>query len=375
MPSQLHEISQSLQHRISAKIKQNGAISFADFMHMALYEPGLGYYSAGLHKLGASGDFITSSELGSLFARCHAHCFSEVLLACEQPVVLELGAGTGQFCVDVLTALAAQDALPDQYLILEVSGDLQQVQRDKVAQLPKDLAARVKWVTEPPDESFEGIIYANEVLDALPVEVFRYDQGFERLMLTNEANVLTESWQPFPEELQRQLTAKALELPDGYRSEFIPDLSAWMAAVTAPLKRGLVLMVDYGFGQRQYYHPQRSEGTLVCHQRHQANFNPYQDVGLQDITAFVDFTAVAEALDEAGLAVTGFTSQADFLLHTNIQQWVNENNGYAAYYDLVSEMKKLMLPDEMGEKFKCIAATKNWPSDLSAFENNRLHEL
>lgn len=375
MSSQLHEISQSLQHRITAKIKQNGAISFADFMHMALYEPGLGYYSAGLHKLGASGDFITSSELGSLFARCHASCFSEVLLTCSKPVVMELGAGTGQFCVDVLTALAELDALPDQYLILEVSGDLQQVQRDKVAQLPTDLAARVDWTSEPPTQPFEGIIYANEVLDALPVEVFRYHQGFERLMLTHEADALTESWQPFPDALQQQLTAKALQLSDGYRSEFIPNLNAWMAAITAPLARGLVLMVDYGFGQSQYYHPQRSAGTLVCHQRHQANFNPYQDVGLQDITAFVDFTAVAEAMDDAGLTVAGFTSQADFLLHNNIQQWVNEDRGYAAYYDLVSEMKKLMLPDEMGEKFKCIAATKNWQGGLTAFQNNRLHEL
>jgi SAM-dependent MidA family methyltransferase len=370
------EINRSLQHNITAQIKQKGAISFAQFMQMALYEPGLGYYSAGLAKLGCSGDFVTAPEMGALFARCHARCFAEVLPHLSHPTILELGAGTGQFCVDVLIALDESACLPERYAIFEISADLKQVQKQSVAQLPSHLSKRVVWLDSPPNESFEGIVFANEVLDALPVEVFKYDQlQYQRLMLTNKNGALTEQWHEFEPQLLKQLQQKELQLDAGYRSEFIPHLSAWIKSVVGQLSKGLVLMVDYGYGRSAYYHPQRSTGTLVCHQRHQANFNPYQDVGLQDITAFVDFTAVAEGMNEAGLDVVGFTTQAEFLLASGIDQWLDPDGDYQRYFATVTEMKKLVMPEEMGDKFKSIAATKNLPQELSAFKNNRLQDL
>lgn len=372
----LSKINRSLQHKIAEKIKQKGAISFAEFMNMALYEPGLGYYSAGLNKLGLEGDFVTSPELGQLFACCHASFFAGILPQLSQPLLMELGAGSGQFCCDVLNALDEMGALPEQYVILEVSADLKQLQQQKVAALPGHLQQRVVWLERPPEQSFEGIIFANEVLDALPVEVFQYTEaGYQRLMLSNDAGQLTEVWQPFKPASEQQLLAMDLDLEPGFRSEFIPHLSAWMASVVQPLRKGVVLMVDYGYNRKTYYHPQRDRGTLVCHRRHQANFNPYQDVGLQDITAFVDFTAVAEAMSDADLVVEAFTTQADFLLAMNIEQWLDPAADYADYYRLVSEMKQLLLPEEMGEKFKCMLASKGLDFALSWPEPNRLHEL
>ncbi len=370
-------INRSLQHKITSQIKQKGVISFAAFMQMALYEPGLGYYSAGLAKLGPSGDFITAPEMGQLFARCHASVFADVLVHLSDPTILELGAGTGQFCVDVLYALDELNCVPARYAIFEVSADLKKVQQGKVAeQLPAALAKRVVWLDSPPNQSFEGIVFANEVLDALPVEVFQFVQGrYQRLMLGDEAGHLTECWQPFTGKLLAQVEQLNLQLESGYRSEFIPHLSAWMQSVVGQLRKGLVIMVDYGYGRPAYYHPQRSTGTLVCHQRHQANFNPYQDVGLQDITAFVDFTAVAEAMSEVGLDVIGFNTQAEFLMATKIEKWLNPDGDYKHYFELVTEMKKLVMPDEMGDKFKTIAASINFPIELTAFQNNRWQDL
>jgi len=324
------EINRSLQHKIASQIKQKGAISFAQFMQMALYEPGLGYYSAGLAKLGPQGDFVTAPEMGRLFARCHASCFAEVLPHLSEPVIVELGAGTGQFCVDVLRSLSEMSSLPKQYVILDVSADLKQVQQERVSQLPKELSDRVVWL---------------------------------------------EQWHAFEPPLSLQIQKFNLQLESGYRSEFIPNLSAWLQSVVGQLSKGLVMMVDYGYGRPEYYHPQRSTGTIVCHQRHQANFNPYQDVGLQDITAFVDFTAVAEAMNEAGLDVVGFTTQANFLMATKIEQWLDPDGDFHDYYELVGEMKKLIMPEEMGDKFKTIAGLKKLPIQLSAFKDNRLHEL
>ncbi len=376
MSNSLEKIKSSLQHKITAQIKQKGAISFAEFMRMVLYEPGLGYYSAGLFKFGVEGDFVTSSELGTLFAQCHARCFAEILPNLTKPVVFELGAGSGRFCADVLVALAAMECLPDEYWILEVSADLKLTQQNAINALPEDLAKRVRWLDAPPHDSFEGVVYANEVLDALPVEVFQcIENKYQRLMLTDVGGELTEEWQDFSPELLSQLEQKKLSLPNGYRSEFIPNLAAWMESITECLSKGIVLMVDYGYGRPVYYHPQRNKGTLVCHRRHQANFNPYQDVGLQDITAFVEFTTVAESMEVVGLEVCGFTTQADFLINSGIDQSIDPSGDYQSYFKKVTEMKKLVMPEEMGEKFKVIAAQKNLSIELSGFKVNHWQTL
>ncbi len=380
MSDSLQHTQHKLWHHIAQAIEKNNGLSFAEFMRMALYQPGCGYYSAGLKKLGQAGDFITAVELGSLFAQSLARQFAEITGPLAKAVIFELGAGSGRFCADVLTALDAMDEsgrlVPAQYLILEISADLKQQQQQRISTLPEHLRQRVQWLDEPPKEPFNGVIFANEVLDALPVEVFRYtNKQYKRLVLQLDKGQLVEQWHDFPAQLLAQLQAKELTLPDGYRSEFIPHLDNWMAGITAPLNQGLVLFVDYGYGRDVYYHPERHTGTLVCHQRHRANFNPYHDVGAQDITAFVDFTAVAEALKAAACEVVGFNHQMDLLMGLGVENLISTDGDYSNYYAQATELKQLMMPTEMGEKFKCIAALKNLNKTLSGFKSNRLHDL
>lgn len=380
MSDSLEHIQHDLWQHITAAIKDNNGLPFVDFMRMALYQPGLGYYSAGLKKFGQAGDFITAVELGSLFAQSLARQFAEVMEQLEQPIILELGAGSGRFCADTLTALDGMDSagrfLPTQYLILEVSADLKHQQQQTISNLPVHLSNRVHWLDEPPGHEFNGVIFANEVLDALPVEVFQFkDDNYQRLTLQLDNDKLVEQWRDFPNDLLAQLTAKNLSLTDNYRSEFIPYLDGWIAGITQHLNQGLVLFIDYGYGRDVYYHPERHTGTLVCHQRHQANFNPYHDVGAQDITAFVDFTAVAEALTSADCDVVGFNNQADLLMGLGVESLLSNHGDYSEYYARATELKQLMMPTEMGEKFKCMAALKNMDTALSGFRSNRLYDL
>jgi len=376
MSETLLQINQALQHKITSEIKQNGVISFAKFMKMALYEPGLGYYSAGLNKIGSKGDFITSPELGSLFAQCHAVVFADVLQQLATPSIIELGAGTGQFCFDLLLALDELNCLPNQYIIIEVSADFKQVQQQKIQRLPAHIQQRIQWSEQPPESNYEGIVFANEVIDALPVEIFKFDEGeYLQLVLIHDGEQYIEHWQSFSPSLEQNLKQMQLDLPTNYRSEFLPQIQGWISSVTQNLVKGLVMFVDYGYGRKTYYHPQRNSGTLVCQRRHQANFQPYQDVGLQDITSFVDFTSVAEALDHAGFNVAGYTTQGDFLVDAGIDQWIDPDADYSAYYQLVSEMKQLVLAEEMGEKFKTIAAVKNIDPSIKGYAHNRWNEL
>lgn len=380
MSDSLKQTQHALWQQISTAIKNNNGLPFVDFMRMALYQPGLGYYSAGLKKFGRAGDFITAVEIGSLFARSLARQFAEVMVHLDGAVILELGAGSGRFCADVLTALDTMDNagryLPEHYLILEVSADLKQQQHTRIEQLPKHLRRRVQWLDQPPAQDFNGIIFANEVLDALPVEVFQYKNNqFRRLVLALDNGKLVEQWRDFPDKLLAQIKAKGLTLADGYRSEFIPNLHEWVSGISRHLIQGLVMFVDYGYGRDVYYHPERNTGTLVCHQRHQANFNPYHDVGAQDITAFVDFTAVAEALKAAGCEVVGFNNQMDLLMGLGVENLLSNDANYSDYYARATELKQLMMPSEMGERFKCIAALKNLSMSLSGFSTNRLYHL
>jgi SAM-dependent MidA family methyltransferase len=376
MSDTLQQINQALQHKIDAEIKRSGTISFARFMHLALYEPGLGYYSSGLNKLGKDGDFVTSSELGHLFAQTLARVFAPMLKTLDQGWVLELGAGSGAFCADVLMALNELGQLPHRYLILEVSADLKQVQQQRISQLPPAIRDRVHWLDEPPEQAFNGLVFANEVIDALPVEVFRSQtHGYERLMLACDDVGIRECWKSFPADLNHQLENRQLTLEPGYRSEFIPHLDDWLHTVTHALRTGWVFFIDYGYGRPLYYHPQRNSGTLVCQRRHQAHFDPYRDVGLQDITAFVDFTAVAEGLQQAGFELIGYCTQGDFLVDAGIHERLDPTAPYADYYRLASELKQLVLPDEMGEKFKVMVAGKGVDQPIRGLKHNRWREL
>jgi SAM-dependent MidA family methyltransferase len=369
--------SLALVHAIRERIKQHNSISFAQFMQMALYQPGLGYYSSGCHKFGKHGDFITAPELGPLFAQCMAQQFQQVLSQVESPVILELGAGTGQFAYDCLLELEKLNCLPNNYYILEVSADLKQRQAKKIQNLPNNLSYRVKWISQPLLEKFNGVIFANEVLDALPVEVFKIiDNQFQQMQVSWDEG-FRQTFKPMPEHLKKQMRDKELKLAENYISEFIPNLASWLKSISQNLNQGIVLFADYGYERSAYYHPQRNQGTLVCFHQHQANFDYFKNVGIQDMTAFVDFTAVAEAADACGFEVGGYTTQAHFLMSLGIEQKLGDSeHDYTNYYQNTTEMKKLVMPNEMGEKFKVIAFSKHFDDELMGFNfSNQLHLL
>ena len=369
--------SLTLQNLIRDRIEKETSISFKDFMQMALYQPGYGYYSSGAHKFGEHGDFITAPEIGSLFAQTLAQQFKLIIETLPESIIVELGAGTGQFCCDCLLELERQKALPEKYYILEVSADLQDRQKQKIKTLPEYLHKRVHWIQQPLQQAFKGIVFANEVLDALPVEVFRkHDDSHQQLRIVWDEG-FKKQWQPMLTPLNQQLENKNLDLAADYVSEFVPNISAWLKTITENLDQGVVLFVDYGYDRSAYYHTQRKEGTLICFHQHQANFDYFNNIGLQDMTAFVDFTAVAEAADDCGLSVEGYTTQAHFLIALEIQDLLGESgSNYENYYKNTTEMKKLTLPNEMGEKFKVMALSSNFDAELKGFElSNQLHLL
>ncbi len=353
---------------------------FDRFMNLALYEPGLGYYVNGLHKFGPAGDFVTAPEQGGLFAAALARQCDEVARTLGSDwTLMELGAGSGALVRDLLPALANP---PCEYLILEPSAALRTVQHDALAGLPGALRERVRWIDRPPEQAFDGVIIGNEVIDALPVARFRIgEQGG----LTERCVQLEDSrfgWSDAPprarvedavETLRRNLS---MSLPAGYTSEIAVDLPGLIETVTEPLARGLALFIDYGYPRAEYYHPDRADGTLVCHYRHRAHFDPFVWPGLTDISAFVDFTAVAEAGDLAGLEVAGFTSQAGFLLALGAHEAVEAAEDDAQRLRLSGELKRLTLPGEMGEKFKVIGLTRGFDEGLSGFGlMSQLHRL
>ena len=380
-PSDLPELtaaqsahSAQLVDRIHDAIDANaGWISFERFMEMALYEPGLGYYSAGASKLGASGDFITAPEVSSLFSRCLATQCGEILQRLSGGAILEFGAGSGVMAADLLNELAAQGALPERYFILEVSADLRERQRALVQERAPAHAARVEWLDRLPEE-FRGVVLANEVLDALPVQRFRIrGEQVTSLGVTWQLGRLDWSETHADAELEaavRRIEANIGErLPDGYTSEINLRLAPWIAGVAAALREGVALFIDYGLPQRQYYRSERREGTLLCHFRHRFHDDPLVNVGVQDIGAWVDFTAVAEAASAAGLAVAGFTTQAHFLIGNGLEQLMRPNtaNEIASRVQLARQAMLLTLPGEMGERFKVIGLSRGFEQPLRGF--------
>jgi len=376
--------------RVAAHIRafmaeRGGIIGFDAFMRLALYAPALGYYSAGAIKLGKDGDFVTAPEVSSLFSRCLARQAADILRNLGGDV-LELGAGTGRMAADVLTELATLDSLPDRYLILEVSADLVARQRARLAQLPAELARRVQWLDRWPESPLRGVVLANEVLDAMPVErfVLRAQPGG---IAVNSLGVALERGEfvaretsPTPELVHTVadiIESLPAPLPDGYTSEVCLSFRPWIASLATHLEEGVALLIDYGLPRAQLYHPERVTGTLRCHFRHRAHDNPFLNVGLQDITAWVDFTRVAEAADSAGLEVLGFATQAAFLIGAGIESLLTTDMEKArgnleAQTRLAGEARQLLLPGEMGEVFKVIALARAYESPLSGFSTQLL---
>jgi SAM-dependent MidA family methyltransferase len=347
-----------------------GWLSFEHFMELALYAPGLGYYSAGSAKIGSGGDFVTAPEISDLFSRCVASQCAQVL-SVTGGEILELGAGTGRMALAVLESLAAAGVLPDRYSILEVSADLAERQRARLSSLPASLRERVVWLQRLPEPPLRGVILANEVLDALPCQRFVVGAAVHELGVSLQGDSFIER-AAIPDAaltsaLENLLRELPQPLPSGYTSEVCLKLEPWIASVGECLERGLILLFDYGLPRSHYYHPQRVNGTLRCHFKQLAHDNPYINVGVQDITAWVDFTRVAEAGVAAGLDVTGFCTQAAFLLATGIESLVAGAVGVVEEARLAGEARRLLMPGEMGEAFKAIALTRDYDAALSGF--------
>ena len=372
--------SERLHTRLRESIAARGAMPFSEFMQQCLYAPGLGYYSAGAAKFGPAGDFITAPESGPLFAHCVARVLAPLLPSLgEQASVLELGGGSGAFAADALQALAQLDALPARYRILEPSADLRERQRARIAALPAPLAARVEWIERPPETAWRGVLFANEVIDALPATRFtlRHGEIYEEHVALDGEGRLLRTDRPADalvsaavRRLERDLGAP---FADGYRSELLPQLPYWMQAIAGSLEAGLMLFCDYGFPRREYYLPERRDGTLQAHYRHRAHTDVLRWPGLQDLTASVDFTALAEAGNGAGFGVAGYLPQAQFLIASGLQEIFETAHAAAAdentRYRLAQEVKQLTLPGAMGERFQALLLARGLdavalPADL-----------
>ena len=369
-PDELAHSARLQQAVCEAVAKSDGCLGFDRYMEMALYAPGLGYYTAGRRKFGREGDFITAPEISPLFARSLAHSLKPVLQACESPVILEFGAGSGKLAGDLLQALQALDALPEHYLVMELSPELRERQQAVVRERLPGLSGRVEWLERLPDADIEGAVVANEVLDAMAVHRFRTrETGLEEQCVVCDGQQLHLDWRPAARSLQEAVASLALQLPPGHVSEINLRLRPWIGELGRLLARGVALLVDYGYERRDYYSPDRSSGTLFCHYRHHGNTDPLYLPGMQDITAHVDFTAVAEAADSAGLRVAGYTSQAAFLLGCGIEQMLEGMAGEqdAEWFALVEGFKRLVLPTEMGERFRVMALARGLQSGPEGF--------
>jgi SAM-dependent MidA family methyltransferase len=366
-PTELKRLSDALSAGIREEIEASGPMPFSRYMDLALYAPGLGYYSAGLHKLGASGDFVTAPELGDLFAACLARQLSQLAGTLGVYDVFEVGAGSGKLAADLLRCIPSECS-PARYLILETSADLRRVQRDRIAAEAPGWLERVTWLDRPPSGAWRGVLLANEVVDALAAERFRVNAGLiERICVTLRGDALDWAFRPAPDDLEAAVrhveSSLGQPFPNGYRSEIRPQLAAWLDAMTGSLQQGLALVIDYGYPRREYYLPERSDGTLMCHYRHRAHDDVFFWPGLQDITAWVDFTALAEAADGCGLDVLGFTSQSMFLLGCGLDSVLAERSAVCedGALALNAEARQLTLPGMMGERFQVMGLGRNLP--------------
>jgi len=369
--------SDTLLAHIHQQVQQQGGwISFADYMQMALYTPHLGYYSGEANKFGLGGDFVTAPEMSPLFAQALANQVAQVLQATAGNV-LELGAGTGKLAAGLLQRLAELDQLPQQYCILEVSANLRQRQQDYLQKLlPEDLFLRVQWLDRLP-EAFTGIVVGNEVLDAIPVHMVEWHAGQWQARGFTLDQQLT--WQTRPlQDLSLVADIDSSQLPDGYITEVCPAATGLIASLANMLQQGVILMLDYGFSAREYYHPQRRQGTLMCHFQHYAHDDPLIYPGLQDITAHVNFTAMAEAALVQGIDCAGYTTQAQFLMNCGILQLLQTvpPEDSARYLPMVAAVQKLLSPAEMGELFKVLALSKGLSEPLLGFvSGDKRHQL
>ncbi len=358
-------------------IAHESFLSFERFMNLCLYTPKYGYYSGNNHIFGENGDFITAPEISSLFGASIANQIADVYD--NNYDILEFGAGSGKLAIDVLQRLETLNKLPDTYYILEVSGSLKARQQQSLRKYPK-LYERCRWLSSLPEKPIKGVVLANEILDAMPVNIFR----------NAEKDVIEESYIGFDDEKDEfynfwlptsnlNLIEAILDIKEpltvGYQSEVNLSIKPWLKSIYEFLSEGIVLLIDYGFPQSTYYHEDRSSGTLMCHYQHKSHPDPFINLGKQDITAHVDFTAVAEAAFSLGFDINGYTNQAAFLISNGITELVTKDSEIELF-KANSAIKMLTMPQEMGELFKVMALTKNLDSSLKGFElSDQRHHL
>jgi len=384
--------SQQLLDHIIQRIRSNNSpIPFAEYMQLALYTPGLGYYASEYPKFGKLGDFVTAPEITPLFSQCLARACQSTLHTLGGGAILEIGAGSGRMAIDLLTALAHLESLPDRYFILDISTDLKMRQQDNFRHHCPTLLDRVSWLDTLPTSGFRGIILANELCDAMPAHRFRIHQGeIEEGCVGEQNGQLDWKWMTAAPALSEQIVEcfggekhphADSHLPDDYTSEINLNIPAWVKTLGEVMATGVVIVIDYGFPRDEYYHPARHMGTLMCHYRHYAHTDPFFYPGLQDITTHVNFTAIAEAACEVNFNVAGFTNQASFLMDTGLLELsARMQNDPASRHDTVSETKALAQhnhaiqlltsPAEMGELFKVMALTKAFDAPIKGFSFN-----
>lgn len=333
-------------------IAENGPISFCKFMDYALYAPGLGYYSVGTQKFGPQGDFVTAPEISSLFSRCLAN-YCMAYLKKHGGSLFEFGAGTGVMAADILLWLAHHECLPEKYYIMELSADLKARQKETLRKKIPEFFDKIEWLDRLPAEPINAVVLANEVLDAMPVNKFKIQNGkiFEYYVDCKNDHF---EWllEPADDYLKEQVEKLNIVEVDGYESEINLALLAWFSVVADMLDQGRVIIIDYGFLREEFYHPERNMGTLKCHYRHRSLDNPLQLVGIQDITAHVDFTAVGDAATANGFTVKQFSNQAKFLINNGLLELAQSNQTI----ETAQKIKTLTLPGEMGEIFKVLTA-------------------
>lgn len=377
--------SHALQTVIRARIKAAGGwISFADFMQAALYTPGMGYYTGGATKFGQAGDFVTAPEMSSLFGKTLAQQSAQIFGSTGHSDMLEFGAGSGKLALDLLLELEQLACLPKRYFILEVSADLQQRQHELFKKYAPHLLSSVQWLTRLPNE-FNGLMLANEVLDAMPVHLVvwqdhhLYERGVtwsqhafewqERPLLTGELFEIAQALAPCKHAMDHDSLR--------YFSEISLANRHFMRSLAQILRRGVILLIDYGFGQNEYYHPQRSQGTLMCHYRHRVHDDPFYLPGLQDITSHVDFSAITHAALTENLQLLGYTNQAHFLINSGITEILSRTpaDHPQQFLPLANQLQRLVSPAEMGELFKVIAFGKQIEQPLRGFSRGDLSRL
>ncbi len=370
------EHSDRVAEHIRGEISASGGwISFARYMELALYAPGLGYYSAGSRKLGKAGDFVTAPEISPLYGQTLARQVKQVLDAGFDEV-LEVGAGSGALAATLLEELERAGRTPRNYLILELSADLRERSRDTLASRVPHLLERVAWLNRLPP-AFSGVVLGNEVLDAMPVHVVRTQGGrVEEGGVGVRSDRLDWSWRlasggPLD-------AARALKLPEGFRTEIQLAARGFMRSLAGVLEKGAALFVDYGFPEKEFYHPQRKDGTLMCHYRHHAHADPFFLPGLQDITSHVDFSAIATSARSGGLELLGYTGQAQFLVNCGITEVMSRTppEDGTRFLPFANQANRLMSPAEMGELFKVIALGRGFAAPLLGFrEGDRRQAL